>query len=231
MAALGHAQKVRQGALYDAGMTRKLPNQQAIDELHHHFAPSEAAYRMVHTHCQIVADITLELAETSGATWRNDDFDLDLALVGAWLHDIGTYQVFEHDGADGKPLKFNRKRYILHGVLGYRLLLQEGLDEEIAQFARNHTGVGLYRQDVIDEGLPLPVADYVPLNDEQELVMYADKFNSKSVPSSFIAESRQNKRAAKFGDANYERWRKLVAKYGLPDISQLAERYSQPIRH
>ncbi|MFT8704674.1 HD domain-containing protein [Bifidobacterium aquikefiricola] len=212
-------------------MTRELPNQQAIDELHHRYAPSQAAYQVVHTHCHIVSDITFELARKSPSLWKNDDFDLDLALVGAWLHDIGTYQVFMHDGSDGQPLAFDRDRYILHGILGYRLLLQEGWGEEIAQFARNHTGVGLYRQDVIDEGLPLLPADYVPRTDEQELVMYADKFNSKSVPPSFIAESKQNKRAAKFGDANYERWRKLVAKYGLPDISQLAERYRQPIRY
>ncbi|MFT8592493.1 MAG: HD domain-containing protein [Bifidobacterium sp.] len=211
-------------------MVRELPNQQAIDEIHHRCAPSEAAYRVVHTHCHIVADITLELAQKSTAHWKDDGFDLQLALVGAWLHDIGTYQVFKHDGADGKPLKFDRNRYILHGILGYELLLHEGFGEEIAQFARNHTGVGLYRQDVIDEGLPLPPEDYVPRNDEQELVMYADKFNSKSVPSSFIAEGRQDRRAAKFGEKNYRRWRSLVAKYSLPDIEALARRYHQPIR-
>ena len=48
--------------------------------------------------------------------------------------DIGTYRVFKHDGSDGEPLKFSKKRYILHGLKGYEYLLDEGVDESIAQF-------------------------------------------------------------------------------------------------
>ena len=61
------------------------------------------------------------------------------------------------------------------------------MDESIAQFARNHTGVGLTGESVIAQGLPLPPDDYVPLNLEQEAVMVADKYHSKSVPPKFVS--------------------------------------------
>ena len=151
--------------------------------------------------------------------------DEHLVLIGGLLHDIGTYRVFKHDGTDGEPLKFSGKKYILHGLKGYEYLLSEGVDESIAQFCRNHTGVGLTREDVIAQDLPLPPADYVPVNLEQEVVMYADKFHSKSVPPKFLQVDAYTARAARYGEANKRRWLDLVAKYGVPDILLLATKY------
>ena len=108
---------------------------------------------------------------------------------------------------------------------GYEYLLDEGVDESIAQFCRNHTGVGLTREDVVRQELPLPPADYVPMNLEQEVVMYADKFHSKSVPPKFLQVEAYTARAERFGGENKQRWLDLVAKYGVPDIPALAEKY------
>ena len=124
-----------------------------------------------------------------------------------------------------EPLQFDGKRYILHGLLGYEYLLEQGVDESIAQFCRNHTGVGLTREDVVRQELPLPPADYVPMNLEQEVVMYADKFHSKSVPPKFLQVEAYTARAERFGGENKQRWLDLVAKYGVPDIPALAEKY------
>lgn len=176
-------------------MTGYIPTLEQIDELHRKIAPSKAAYELVHTHCVIVATIgcqivrrqnalftrrcTLpkdaEVPPTTGVTGGHVPprlLDEHLVLIGGLLHDIGTYRVFKHDGSDGEPLKFSKKRYILHGLKGYEYLLDEGVDESIAQFCRNHTGVGLTREDVVRQELPLPPADYVPMNLEQEVVMY-----------------------------------------------------------
>ena len=84
--------------------------------------------------------------------------DEHLVTIGGLLHDIGTYFLLKQDGSDGEPLKFSKKRYILHGLKGYEYLLDEGVDESIAQFCRNHTGVGLTREDVVRQELPLPPA-------------------------------------------------------------------------
>ncbi|NMN00621.1 phosphohydrolase [Bifidobacterium sp. DSM 109958] len=150
-------------------------------------------------------------------------------VIGGLLHDIGTYTVLKHDGTDGEPLKFSGKRYILHGLNGYRLLLDEGVDESVAEFARNHTGVGLTREAVIAQGLPLPPDDYVPVNLEQEIVMYADKFHSKSVPPKFLTVDAYTRRAERFGESNRREWLDLVARWGVPDVPALARRYNMRI--
>ncbi|MBT1181349.1 HD domain-containing protein [Bifidobacterium sp. CP2] len=151
--------------------------------------------------------------------------DEHLVTIGGLLHDIGTYRVLKHDGTDGEPLKFAGKKYIKHGLLGYEYLLENGVDEEIAQFARNHTGVGLTREDVIRQELPLPPADYVPVNLEQETVMVADKYNSKSLPPKFVTAASYTRRAARFGEENKRRWLELLDQYGVVDVEPLAAEY------
>ena len=156
--------------------------------------------------------------------------DTHLVMIGGLLHDIGTYRVFKHDGRDGKPLKFDKSIYIQHGLKGYEYLLDEGVDESIAEFARNHTGVGLTREAVVAQGLPLPPDDYVPVNLEQEIVMYADKFHSKSVPPKFLTVDAYTARAERFGEDNKRTWLELVDKWGVPDVPTLAARYAMRVK-
>lgn len=155
--------------------------------------------------------------------------DENLAVVGAMLHDIGTYLVLKHDGSDGEKLQFDGPNYILHGLRGYDWLLSQGVDESIAQFARNHTGVGLTREQVVAQGLPLPPADYVPMNLEQEVVMVADKYNSKSIPPRFLTAGAYARKARRFGSDNERQWLDLVKKYGVPDIPALAKKFDMKL--
>lgn len=155
--------------------------------------------------------------------------DENLAVVGAMLHDIGTYLVLKHDGSDGEKLQFDGPNYILHGLRGYDWLLSQGVDESIAQFARNHTGVGLTREQVVAQGLPLPPADYVPMNLEQEVVMVADKYNSKSIPPRFLTAEAYARKARRFGAGNEQQWLDLVKKYGVPDIPALAKKFDMKL--
>ena len=236
-------------------MTGYIPTLDQIDELHKKIAPSQAAYDLVHTHCVVVATIARQLARHQNALFTNkrnalDDsagaaeqvdlpsdgitggrvpkrlIDEQLATIGGLLHDIGTYRVLKHDGSDGEPLQFDGKRYILHGLLGYEYLLEQGVDESIAQFARNHTGVGLTQQMVIAQNLPLPPVDYMPVNLEQEIVMVADKYNSKSIPPKFLTAQAYATRAERYGEANKRRRLDLVDQYGVPDVPALAARFN-----
>ncbi len=165
------------------------------------------------------------------ATDPSRPVDLPLAVLGALVHDIGTYQVIDDPGSYGgreadpaHPVTF-RRDYIRHGILGYTYLRDSGADEAVAQFARNHTGLGLTRDMVERQHLDLPAADYVPLTREQEIVMYADKFNSKSDPIVFVSVEGYSRRCARFGEANVRRWHELVDRYGAPDIRSMAENY------
>lgn len=129
-----------------------------------------------------------------------------------------------------EPLRFKHSKYIQHGLRGYKLLKACGFGEDLAQFARNHTGIGLTAQMVKDQKLPLPVADYVPVTVEQELVMYADKFHTKSDPAEFVGYDRCIRRAAKHGEANAQGMRDLIERFGMPPIEQAAQEYGMVLR-
>ncbi|RSX53362.1 phosphohydrolase [Bifidobacterium dolichotidis] len=156
--------------------------------------------------------------------------DTRMPVLGALVHDIGVYKLVLNDGSNGEPLTFDGPNYVRHGIIGYQLLLDAGFDESIAEYARNHTGVGLTKEDVERQHLPIPVDDYVPMNLEQEVVMVADKYNSKSVPPRFLTAESYAKKAARFGEQNEQRWLELVRQYGEPDIPALAEKYHMQIK-
>ena len=232
-------------------MVLMVPNVEMAEALHRKVAPSQAAYDLIHTHCSIISTIAVGITDRvnalflkqctlpQDATERDPAhgggsipprlLNRDLVQVGALLHDIGTYLILKDDGAEGRPLTFQGERYIQHGLEGYRLLIDEGVDESVAQFARNHTGVGLTRRQVEEEHLNLPPDDYVPVNLEQEVVMYADKFHSKRQPPIFVSEATAARRTAKYGPDNLKRWQDLVAKYGVPDLKPLADHYGMEI--
>lgn len=207
--------------------------------LHHQLAPSQSAYDLVWTHCQIVARIARTFAEQYRANmtrraaqtdspknpWGDAFPDADLAYLGGLLHDIGVYRVFSEDG-----MSFERSRYIFHGVEGYRILIDEGFGEKLAQFARNHTGVGITRADIVRQHLPLPADDYVPRTIEQEIVMYADKFHTKSQPPMFVSLPAARASAARFGEENAARFEALVSRYGVPQLRSLADEYQMGLR-
>ena len=70
---------------------------------------------------------------------------------------------------------------ICHGLAGAEILLGEGLPRH-ARVAERHTGTGITRQAIEQQGLPLPADDYTPQTMEEQVICYADKFFSKSHP-------------------------------------------------
>lgn len=107
-----------------------------IRTLHRAYAPSDAVFRLVYQHCEIVRDIALELIAAKGLS-----VDAELVRVGAMLHDIGVYSVLSATGEvrDGR-------QYIEHGIEGEEILRQEGLPEAVCRFATHHTGTGVTRE-------------------------------------------------------------------------------------
>lgn len=154
-----------------------------------------------------------------------------LTCIGALLHDIGTYTLLlpEANGVDGASLQFDGPRYIWHGLRGYEYLLNAGVAEIVASFARNHTGVGLTRSQVVAQRLLLPPDDYLPVNVEQEIVMVADKYNSKSVPPRFLTVEAYERKAQRFGQDNAHQWTEYVEQYGCPDVFALAQRFAMQV--
>lgn len=187
---------------------------------------AQKSFALIATHCEIVARLAVILAEQSGQIVTNT------LIEGALAHDIGTYSVLAHNAFAHNQVLFQRDIYIQHGTRGYELLLANGFGEEIAAFARNHTGVGITKADCVQQKLPIEPADYMPTNAAQEIVALADKFHTKLLPPRFVSEQTARARVEKFGSENIARWDKLVACYGVPPrdvLDKLAHEYRMEI--
>lgn len=100
--------------------------------------------------------------------------DLDFIYESAMLHDIGmVYTDVPRLGS------FGNHPYIVHGILGRAMLEKIGLLRH-AMVCERHIGLGLTKEDIRTQKLPLPLRDMVPVTLEEKIVCYADKFFSKT---------------------------------------------------
>ena len=198
----------------------RIPTDDEILGLHEKHAPTAKALDLVHTHCLIVCGIVEQLHARPGA---GQEIDIDLARAGALLHDVGVYRLYDAAG------NLDGKNYIRHGVLGYELLQEEALPEVICRFASHHTGVGLTRDDVITQRLPLPPADYLAETGEERLVMYADKFHSKTTPPVLLTASAYAVSVRRFGAEKVAAFEAMRAEFGEPDLEPFSAAYGHRI--
>ena len=192
----------------------------AIEALHHKYAPSSEVYDLVFTHCQIVRDIAIQL-NSKGTC----NIDIGLVTTGAMLHDIGVYPLFDADSKLPEGVS-----YITHGTEGEAILKKEGFPEKVWRFAAHHTGVGLTKQDVIDQKHPLPVTDYLAETDEELLIMYADKFHSKTTPPYLNSFEWYGQDIAQFGPDKVVKFEEMAQKFGVPELESLSRKYGYEIR-
>lgn len=193
---------------------------QQIEALHKKYAPSDEVYDRVFTHCQVVCDVAMQLIENHALK-----VDVDLVRAGCLLHDIGAYAL-----VDAKGVLSYGASYMAHGIEGEAILRKEGFPEELCRIASHHTGTGISRQEVIDEKLPLPPADYLAETDEEQLVMYADKFHSKTTPQSFNSFAWYKQASSRFGADKPAKFEQLAQKFGKPDLELLAQKYNYDIK-
>jgi len=194
------------------------PTAQEIKLLHKKYAPTNDAFNLVFTHCQIIWDIAEQLIRNS-----NLSVDMELVKAGCLLHDIGLYKLIDTAG-NIDP------QHIKHGILGHDLLRHEGYPEIICRFASHHTGVGLTKADVLAQKLPLPMQSYVPETAEEALVTYADKFHSKSQPPCFITYKKYKEYVAGFGSDKVERFERMAKQFGLPDLDPIITKYGHEVK-
>ncbi|MFC0866389.1 HD domain-containing protein [Sphaerimonospora cavernae] len=185
----------------------RIPTDMEILALHWKHAPTREAFDLVYTHCEIVCGIAEQLFSNT-----NRALSIDLVRAGSLLHDIGVYRLYDNDG------RLDHASYVRHGVLGYDLLRAEGFDEVICRFCSCHTGVGISRKDVLEQGLPLPVVDYLAESAEEELVMYADKFHSKTTPPTFVTVDSYATHVRRYGEDKVVIFKSMCEAFGVPDL-------------
>ncbi|SCL33238.1 uncharacterized protein GA0074692_3527 [Micromonospora pallida] len=195
-----------------------IPTDEQIRALHERYAPTEEAFDLVYTHCQIVCAVAEQLLDRCHPV-----VDVALVRAGSLLHDIGVYHLYDEAG------RLDHENYVCHGMLGHELLRDLGYPEAISRFCSHHTGVGLTRADVQRQGLPLPPGDYTADTLEEELVMYADKFHSKTTPPTFLTPASYAASVRRFGVDKVARFAALVEKFGEPDLPALSRHYQQPL--
>ncbi len=189
----------------------RIPGPEEIRALHAKHAPTAEAFASVHRHCELVWSIAEQLL----ASPRLSRLDAELVRAGCLLHDIGVYRLYGEDG------RLDHKNYIRHGLLGQELLESEGLPAALCRFCSHHTGVGLTRQDVVSQNLPVPPADYLAETPEERLVMYADKFHSKSHPDRFLTPDAYAAHVRRFGEEKVFAFQSLRDEFGDPDLALL----------
>ncbi len=121
-------------------------------------------------HSRAVADKALCIAKA------HPELNLDVTFLeeAALLHDIGIFLTNAPDIAC-----YGTEPYICHGYLGAELMRKEGFPRH-ALVCERHTGAGISLQQIVQQQLPVPHRDMIPVSMEEQVICFADKFYSKS---------------------------------------------------
>ena len=142
------------------------------------------------THSRSVADKALWIAET------HPELELDKQFLeeAALLHDIGVFLT----DAPGIHC-YGTHPYICHGYLGSQLLQKEGFMRH-ALVCERHTGAGMSLQSILEQNLPVPHREMVPISLEEQVICFADKFFSKTRLDSEKSIEKALKSISKYGE-------------------------------
>lgn len=127
-------------------------------------------YNMLINHSTDVLNKALAIAD------KHPELKADKQFLGeaAMLHDIGILYTFA-------PAIFcyGILPYPCHGYLGREILDQHGYPAH-GLVCERHTGVGITKEDIVAQALPLPHRDMVPISVEEKIICFADCFFSKT---------------------------------------------------
>ena len=152
--------------------------------------------RILITHSEAVAAKAVEIAG------RHPEMriDCDFVYEAAMLHDVGVFM------CDAPSIGcFGSEPYIRHGLLGAEILRQAGYERH-ARVCERHTGTGLTAVSILEQGLPLPCADFLPESAEEQLICFADKFFSKTHPDREKSVDEARRSLLRFGDESVRRF-------------------------
>jgi len=133
-------------------------NEKQAIELLRKYSIDKESFKIVLEHSKTVQRTALRIAEKIA---QHHPVNIKFIKIACILHDIGRFN------CPPGP------KTIFHGLEGGKILLKEGLPE-YASVAETHLGVGITKEDIIKQNLPLPHRDFVPQTMEEEIIAYAD---------------------------------------------------------
>jgi uncharacterized protein len=160
--------------------------------IHKYIPPGSALYRLYIPHASLVTAKALSIAKRLRLSAEQQRFIEEASM----LHDIGVVEV------EPFALETSKKRpYLCHAPLGREILEHEGLVRH-ALVAERHIGLGISREDILEQQLPLPPRDMLAESLEEKIICWADLFFSKSSHMLWneksVAEVRKS--AARYGE-------------------------------
>lgn len=135
-----------------------IPTEEECIQLLKKHAPNEMAFNIILAHVKKVEEAALETAK------RIPNSNMEIIKAGSLLHDIGR---FDYPPSAGKDA-------IKHGIRGAEILRSENIDESVAGICETHIGIGITKEDIEKQSLPLPKKDFIPITKEEKIIAYAD---------------------------------------------------------
>lgn len=148
------------------------------------------------THSRSVADKALWIADRHPELGLDRDFLYEAAM----LHDIGIFLT----DASGIYC-FGEHPYICHGYLGADLVRAEGFPRH-ALVCERHTGAGLSLEQIVEQDLPVPHREMLPVSLEEQVICFADKFFSKTHLDAEKSVEKARKSLQRYGEAGLRRF-------------------------
>ena len=155
------------------------------------------------THSRSVAEKALWIAG------RHPELNLDRQFLeeAALLHDIGVFLT------DAPGIHCHGTHpYICHGYLGSELMRQEGYPRH-ALVCERHTGAGMSLRSILDQNLPVPHRDMVPVSLEEQVICFADKFFSKTHLDIEKSVEKAYKSISRFGEEGIIRFNEWCERF------------------
>ncbi len=114
------------------------------------------SFKKILAHSKIVKKVALNIGK------KIKGVDLNFIKCASLLHDIGRFQCIT-----------KQEDIVKHGIIGSAILRKEGLPK-YALAAERHLGAGISREEILEQGLNLPLKNYIPKSKEEKIIAHAD---------------------------------------------------------
>lgn len=199
-------------------MKKALPTESDIIDFHKSLAPSEELFDIVHAHSVIVwriAELCMSAVE--------HNLDKELVKASCLLHDVGIYKLI-------KPGDLKSVQYVKRGIVGEKILREQGYPDALCLAVARHVGLGLTRARIEKTFLPLPPRDLAPCTHEERLINYVSKLHVRSDEPQFNSVESYRLFIRNLEDEyNIDIFESLVDEFGEPNLGILAEEFNQKL--
>ncbi len=172
--------------------------------LDRYYKDHQKAYTIIRSHSEAVMYKAWHIAEH-----YKHRVDCRFIIEAAMLHDIGAFRT----NAPGIGC-YGVEPYLCHGIIGRSILENDGLPKH-ALVCERHIGVGLTRDDIIKNNLPLPQRDMAPITHEEKIICLADLFFNKTHPGHERTIKEVKNNVQKYGADKLAVFEKWLIEYGL----------------